>query len=439
MDGLLIGIDLCDEICRVSAIRATAATPDDITFPQADGHTWIQTAVGRMSGSEEFGLGRGAYSAALEGKGMFADHLLRGLIRGEKYSVGEENRALGAKELFTEFLRCLLDRAREQEGGGEILGLTICVPSIDLPLISQITACTDACGIPRGRMNVVSRTEALICYLLSQQKELYSAESVVFDWSEGQVSLYSMSLIRGTDPESVYANRKVLEKNVSEDLTSDRVGLRLADETFADHAARELAGRYISSVFLCGRGFSRIAGEQDSQFLHTLAKRSRRIFAEESLFAQGTAYIAADRYQQEQTLPGGRKEVRRTAFPYTFLCEGRVRAAILMEVLSHGQKASLILAREGSLWYDVKTSAELILDNTDAINVRVEMSGGKLVRSFSIPLDNFPKRPNKTTRVQVILNFVSEDEAVIRVVDLGFGDLFPASGAVKKSRIRIQD
>ena len=30
-------------------------------------------------------------------------------------------------------------------------------------------------------------------------------------------------------------------------------------------------------------------------------------------------------------------------------------------------------------------------------------------------------------------------EALIRVVDLGFGDLFPASGAVRKSRIRIQD
>ena len=438
MDGLLIGIDLCDDICRVSAMKTTDGEPDDIVFPQADGHGWVQTAVGRMSGEADFHLGKDAYSAALEGKGIFADHLLQGLIKNESHSVGEAQNPLSAQELFTAFLRCVLDRTAEQEGTGEILVLTIGVPSVDLQLINALTVCTDACGIARGRVSIVSRTEAMLCCVLSQKRELYAAESMIFDWSQGQISLSSMSVLRNTEPESVYSDRKVLEKDVSEDLTADEVKLHLADEILADHAEKEFAGRHISSVFLCGRGFDQFAAQEKSRFLQAVSGRNRRVFIDQNLFARGAAAISADRYQQK-AVADGRREERRSAFPYTFLCEGRVRATILMEVLNHGQKAALILAREGTLWYDVKTNAELILDDTDSINVRIEMSGGKLVRSFSIPLDNFPKRPNKTTRVQVFFNFVSEKEALIRVVDLGFGDLFPASGAVRKSRIRIQD
>ena len=47
-------------------------------------------------------------------------------------------------------------------------------------------------------------------------------------------------------------------------------------------------------------------------------------------------------------------------------------------------------------------------------------------------LPGLPKRPNKTTRLLVELNYVSPKECCITVKDLGFGDMFPASGRVWK-------
>ena len=52
------------------------------------------------------------------------------------------------------------------------------------------------------------------------------------------------------------------------------------------------------------------------------------------------------------------------------------------------------------------------------------------VETISISLSELPARPNKATRIQVIISFSSENHVTARVVDKGFGELFPASGKV---------
>ena len=52
------------------------------------------------------------------------------------------------------------------------------------------------------------------------------------------------------------------------------------------------------------------------------------------------------------------------------------------------------------------------------------------VEKVSISLDELPARPNKTTRIEVIVSFTAERCMTVRVVDKGFGELFPATGKV---------
>lgn len=51
-------------------------------------------------------------------------------------------------------------------------------------------------------------------------------------------------------------------------------------------------------------------------------------------------------------------------------------------------------------------------------------------------LPGLPKRPNKTTRLDVKLQYISQDECEIMVTDLGFGEMFPSSGKVWKETTR---
>lgn len=43
-------------------------------------------------------------------------------------------------------------------------------------------------------------------------------------------------------------------------------------------------------------------------------------------------------------------------------------------------------------------------------------------------LTGLPKRPNKTTRLLLKLQYISRKECRITVKDLGFGEMFPSSG-----------
>ena len=54
-----------------------------------------------------------------------------------------------------------------------------------------------------------------------------------------------------------------------------------------------------------------------------------------------------------------------------------------------------------------------------------------------IPLDGFPKRPNKTTRVGLSVEFLDERTMVVNIKDKGFGELFPASEASVRQEVML--
>lgn len=164
------------------------------------------------------------------------------------------------------------------------------------------------------------------------------------------------------------------------------------------------------------------------KLLNALAvgKKVRKgIFYESNVFAKGAVINA------NNELHG------RNSYPYTIICEGRVGASMWMDTSVHGSKKVLMLAKEGSNWYDCRTTADLILDEASSIRLKIKKTGEKLTVFENISLDAFPKRPNKTTRVRLILTFTSEHTAMVRVQDLGFGEFFPSSGIVVKKEIKI--
>jgi hypothetical protein len=54
-----------------------------------------------------------------------------------------------------------------------------------------------------------------------------------------------------------------------------------------------------------------------------------------------------------------------------------------------------------------------------------------------IYLDGLEKRPNGTTRLHISLNMPSVSEVKIRIQDMGFGELFPATGKVWEQVIEL--
>ncbi len=98
--------------------------------------------------------------------------------------------------------------------------------------------------------------------------------------------------------------------------------------------------------------------------------------------------------------------------------------------MHEGRNEQLVLAAAGSNWYEARVSAEFILDDVHSLDLMVTPFSTQRVENISISLADLPARPNKTTRIQLIVSFASENHVTVRIVDKGFGELFPASGMV---------
>ena len=146
-----------------------------------------------------------------------------------------------------------------------------------------------------------------------------------------------------------------------------------------------------------------------------LKKNQRRIFGGTNLFAQGACFSAREKVE-ERRLKG-----------YLFLGNDLVRYNIGMEMTINGSPAYYALIAAGVNWYEAEKECELILDGTEELEFVVSsMESGKRNR-YTMKLDGLPKRPPKTTRIRLRLEYDSPVTCQITAEDLGFGDMFPAS------------
>ena len=101
-----------------------------------------------------------------------------------------------------------------------------------------------------------------------------------------------------------------------------------------------------------------------------------------------------------------------------------------MDMRVMGAQASYPLIEAGRNWYECSAECELILDGTEELVFNATAMGETEKRRIGMRLPGLPKRPNKTTRLHVKLQYISQKECEITVTDLGFGEMFPSSGKV---------
>lgn len=146
---------------------------------------------------------------------------------------------------------------------------------------------------------------------------------------------------------------------------------------------------------------------------------------ETELFAKGAAYRAMDLLQEQ------------TSYPYVCICEGRLKSTVSMNLIYRGQETSVIVASAGDNWYEHQASLDVLPSEQDYVEFIVTPSDAKKKKTVVIPLEGFPKRPDRTTRVRIQISFLDERTMDVRVKDLGFGELFPASGAEIRQEVML--
>lgn len=407
MEGLVLGLDLCDAYTQLICSQGEK--------------TWtLPTVICRKKDQDLWMVGEPAYASALKGDGVIVDKLVKlvckdgtSTISGIKY---------GGMQLMVQFLVQVLALAKEEYRTDQVQKLVITVPRVDTRLLEVLRTCGDYLGIKPGGIHIISHTEGFMYYVLSQKREVWNNQVGMFDLSEDGLCYYEMKVQRGMRQSTVVAERERLEESFDLDILNSPPGAKMADKILCSCGSRLLQKKLFSSVFLTGEGF--LNRDWAVNFMKFLCTR-RKVYMEDVLFAKGAMYQAEDLLREK------------SAYPFVYICEGRLDCSVAMKVMSKSQEGLLSLAKAGQVWYEAATETEVILDNQDYLEFMVMPLDSKKNKLLKMVLEGFPKREDKTLRVLVQTEFLDERTMSVTVTDQGFGDFFPPTGAVIRQEVML--
>ncbi len=409
MPGLILGVDLCDDYCQISCFNPQILDAEQVSFARDDENCLIPTVLCKRKKLDQWHIGEEAYSHALCGQGTVVDKLIRLVGKNGKATI--EGVTYSAAQLLQQYIKKLLEIPMKKYETNEIERIVFTLQDENIEVMDALMQIGDSLGIRRENIHVATHSESYLYYVISQQKEIWANQTSLFNLTENGLHYYELRTVRGRTPNVVEVSHEMLEEGFSLDILDTDSGRKLADRILRSCAERLLGRKIVTTVFLTGRGFEDTGWATES--LQYICNK-RRVFAGQGLFAKGAAFLAYD-YGLEKSV-----------YPYIGICDGRLRSTISMNVLHEGRLRQLIVAAAGSNWYGAKANVELIPDRADSLELMVTGLGGER-RMLSVPLYELPVRPNKMTRLEVVVSFSQSNAMTVRVFDRGFGEFYPAT------------
>lgn len=310
------------------------------------------------------------------------------------------------------FLKDCLLAIPELEELSQIKSIEIVLPRLTLEYVEKIKAACQKMGISSDTVRVQGVQEAAVYFALSQEKNLWNNEVVFFDFSrEGM--LYRRLRI-GKLKNAMTA--ELLEEDIQSFLYD-----KPSDEEFLRFSREKMEKHIISAVYLIGEGFY---GEPwATETLKYLCSR-RRVFKGLNLYTKGAAYAAYDR-------------IHANAFEKViFQCKNRLKASVGIRIIYKEEPRFLYLVKAGENWCEARALIEAIPDEMSELTFVIQSLDGT-EREETLSLKELPERERRMTRIEISLAFISENQAIFTVRDLGFGCFAQSSEMILRKDIRL--
>ena len=319
-------------------------------------------------------------------------------------------------EILAYFLEGMLKLTGVAEVNRNIRCLTVAMESLDDIQVENLQKAGKLLEIPENSFIIMDHEESFYYYVMTQKIETWNRSVGWYSFRDRHVTFRRMVLNAGNKPVPV-----MLETPVETDLSED---MEQRDADFYAFVQNTLSKELYSSIQINGDGFDQ---EWAKKSVKLLCYQKRKVFYGNNLFARGACAAGAERF------------ITHRLRDYRYMSRSLVLTSVGMEMRVMGAPTYYPLIEAGRNWYESSADIELILDDTDELVFVVEHMRESERRHIVMKLPGLPQRPNRTTRLSVSLRYVAAEECCITVKDLGFGEMFPASGKEWKETTRWQE
>lgn len=270
-------------------------------------------------------------------------------------------------------------------------------------------------GFQEGQIQVMGEAESLVHFVMHQTNDIWQQQVWILEFGTDEVKATRIQankrstpmIVETKDPEYWYIGN-LLEGNRDEKL------LQHVEERFGKNSNRA------SAVFLTGTDLN----TRDYKKSREAICFRRRVFLADLLYARGACMLAQDSREQK---------------PYLFLSGQTLLYNVGIRSSRSGKEEVYTIVRAGLSWYEVRESCEVILCSEPLLEfVFQSMLGGEPIRA-GMHLPDLPDRPGGTSRLLVEVCFPAPAQCEIKVMDLGFGELYPSSELCWKESFVLEE
>lgn len=398
---ILLGIDLKEDVTQVSLYQMSHSDITSVTMSADATNPLVPTCLLVKDSSKEWYFGEEALRLKELNAGVFVDHLLSRVKKGESieiYSV-----ALTPITLLSKFFKKLLGYIRQNYLNSTIGKIVITLDDTTPRMCEAIYEALELLGLERDRVNVISRVQSFMYYILSQKQDLWSNDVGLFHFDEYGLIYYRMSVNRRSHPIPVLVNKIDLSEEFNYQLM-EADGAERFSQRFEKTVNLLLYKRLTTSLFFTGEGFSGI-------WVDATLKRlciGRRVFKGQNLYTKGACYAAKALFYQELE-------------DYLLLSDEMITSSISIRLYQDAKEVNYELAKAGTPWWQIDESITVILDNTKDLEFTITNLLKREPIKEIFYIDGLMERENKTIRLALNLHFVDRETAVLTVRDTGFG------------------
>ena len=417
--SFVLGYDLGDEVSQISYLASDADMPETLSVLAGSELYNIPITLCRRRDVNQWFFGREAERKIQTEDVIPVLHLVEAARKGDKLEIaGMEYDPVALLTLFVKRSLSLLSMEMSME---HIEAVMFTTARLDNRMVEVLSALTDGLDLKTEQVFYQSHEESMYYYMLYQPEELWTRMVLACDYNFGPLTLYCMTLNHNTKPVVVTVEKKVYdeldlaERKLPEESEEKNHMMQLLDEAFIQIMTDNCNQKIVTSVFLLGDGF------RDKWMNRTLEYlcRTRRVFQGNNLFSKGASIAARERCTPSQIFER-----------YILLGEDKLRANIGINLVRQGVACYHALMDAGVNWYEASAQVEFILESGNEIQFQTVSLGGGQPEIVTVILDGMEERPDRTSRIKMTTDMVSISQIRVLVEDMGFGDIYPASGKV---------
>lgn len=291
--------------------------------------------------------------------------------------------------------------ALKRYGKKEKIRAGVILPDLSKTAMEQYQK--DACeaGFLPEQLVILGEGECLAHFVMHQSNDIWQHQVWLLEFGMDEIEARKIEVNKRSRP-------MLVEISKTEYWEVGSLASKERDEKLVAYVREKFGKVQVSAVFLVGTDLN----EKDYKKSREELCRRRRVFLGEQITARGACMLAKEQGENK---------------PYLFLNEQTLFYNVGLKNWWMGEESVYTVLRAGVSWYEAKKNLEIILPGEATLEfVFQPMLGGEVIEA-GMRLNDLPKRPGRATRVLLEVSFLSQAVCEVRAMDLGFGELYPAS------------